>query len=472
MTSTLLRSIVGSVLIDLVCLLRRRKLCHFHKLLSLLILSLLVICTIGGMRLDLPYSFFVFSWTVGLATEVVIASCHAGAYMSELMHRKAFQSVSTISAKLKRIEEENKSQRATGKNILEQLVELLKQMGTSLSTIDPGILERPARETIVHVSALQAKCLGVLTSGRDMYAVNWLSPEVPPEMQVLYKKFIEPYVRQDSALVGPHDVQTLNAAFSHQGRLHKQGSLPCVVRTESATLGHPESAKGEPLAGPAPFLPMTIFLDEGVHMPEVESACLMPDVGLCEANDPVGKVLLKAWLNAPENQNTQTIRGQAPVQPSTIMGHNATNTQEAANFQKTEANQNKRFCAESLEPPNKRSRSRPIERDEGDAKSTQGSHWGAAAVTSRGLPLWGGLSAESDVAIEESLKSPSVGGAILNIGTEWNIDMFALDQATEENVRQKLFSFRQRFGNLSQNFCPPMQDSCAPPLAPRNLIQL
>ncbi|KAL8427612.1 hypothetical protein Efla_005787 [Eimeria flavescens] len=431
MTSTFLRSIVGSVLIDLVCLVRRQKLCHFHKLLSLLLLALLVTCTVGGMQLGFHYSFFVFSWTVGLATGVVIASCHAGAYMSELMHRKAFHSVSTISAKLQRIQEENKSQRATGKNMLEQLVGLLKQMGASLNAIDPGNLEKPVRDTLLQVSALQAKCLGVLTSGRDMYAVNWLAPEVPREMQVLYKKFIEPYVRQDSVVVGPQDLQVFSCVENPQERprSQKELSFPCGGGAGLTTAGQHEPDKADIPNEPSPFQPLKVPLSEGLRLPEVEPACLTQNLGVCGvAKARSDSNLVESTQGAAHARSGQAGQ-QAVASQRTVLPAYKPNGVDS------------RDRAENC-------RNEPLSNGSGDtedATTTRAHPDNTAAALGRestaadgrtcvqSASLWGGLPAQSDFVIEESLKSPAVSSFASSVGTEWTIDMFAIDQATSGN---------------------------------------
>lgn len=439
---------MGSVFIDLVCLIRRRKLCHFHKLLALLLLGLLLTCTVGGMQFGFPYSFFVFSWTVGLATGVVIASCHAGAYMSELMHRKAFHSVSTISAKLQRIQEENKSQRATGKNMLEQLVGLLKQMGVSLSAIDPAILEKPVRDTLLQVSALQAKCLGVLTSGRDMYAVNWLSPEVPPEMQVLYKKFIEPYVRQESILAGPHDVQTSPVFYPSHGRSHRDSNYsksPTGARAGSAMSSQHEAAKSEAMAGAVPLQPIPDTPTEGIYLPEVDSACLAPCIALYRATGVAGDSLCsppEEALKASESKDVVDAKSRVPIpQPAAVGTPNGTK-QNVTSFRDCTSDQELRHVVEgqSKHRPtmhqSNRARSGPTVEADSETERGQASYTAEAPGDPQKPPLWGGFSAESDFAIEESLKSPLVSSSVLSIGTEWTIDMFSIDQATNGNVSQ------------------------------------
>ncbi|KAL8449048.1 hypothetical protein Emed_003400 [Eimeria media] len=433
MTSTFLRSIVGSVLIDLVCLVRRQKLCHFHKLLSLLLLGLLIVCTIGGRHLSFPYSFFVFSWTVGLATGVVIASCHAGAYMSELMHRKAFHSVSTISAQLQRIQEENKSQRATGKNMLEQLVGLLKQMGASLSAIDPGNLDKPVRDTLLQVSALQAKCLGVLTSGRDMYAVNWLAPEVPPEMQVLYKKFIEPYVRQDSVMAGLQDVQSFAGIESSQWRhtrSHKELNSPSAVGGPLVTTPSPRepALKGETLGEVVPFQQVKVPSNENLCLPQVEPACLPQSLGAGEGG--IGSALglsLKAERNS---QGAESVTGAATQSPQPVGVASA----EAS-----------RLLPQGALDVHSQHQLPSVSEERGEATSCDETREGEAEVNrggsktdtfksmQAGALLWGGFSADSDLSIEEALKSPTVSNFVNSVGTEWTIDMFAVDQSTNGN---------------------------------------
>ncbi|XP_026194217.1 uncharacterized protein LOC34619255 [Cyclospora cayetanensis] len=436
MTSTFLRSIVGSVLIDLVCLIRRRKLYHFHKLLSLLLLSLLVTCTVGGVQLGFPYSFFVFSWTVGLATGVVIAACHAGAYMSELMHRKAFHSVSAISAKLQRIEEENKSQRATGKNMLEQLVGLLKQMGISLSSIDPNSLEMPIRDTLLQVTALQSKCLGVLTSGRDMYAVNWLSPEVPPEMQVLYKKFIEPYVRQDSILAGAHDVQTVSAVNALRGRSRTDTSFPTGTCRVAITPRQQEGAHHEPTSEAAAFQPLDIPIHEGICLPEVESAYLTPNLGLADATAVACSTLWSLPTLAMKNTESKETTDTAPethAEQGTTAQDNSENLHDVTNLQNQDSREDMRHT-----PVGHAKRRDAVTRSTVTVSGLRADIHSAVELTEGGCtpqasPLWGEYFAESDSAIEEALKCPSVSSTIGTIGTEWTIDMFALDRATNEN---------------------------------------
>ncbi|KAL8448233.1 hypothetical protein Emag_004001 [Eimeria magna] len=439
MTSTFLRSIVGSVLIDLVCLVRRQKLCHFHKVLSLLLLGLLIVCTIGGRQLSFPYSFFVFSWTVGLATGVVIASCHAGAYMSELMHRKAFHSVSTISAQLQRIQEENKSQRATGKNMLEQLVGLLKQMGASLSAIDPGNLDKPVRDTLLQVSALQAKCLGVLTSGRDMYAVNWLAPEVPPEMQVLYKKFIEPYVRQDSVMAGLQDVQSFAGIESSQWRhtrSHKELNSPSAVGGPLVATPSPRepAIKGETLGEVVPFQQMKVPSSGKMCLPQVEPACLPQSLVAVEAAGGAGRGIgstlglsLKAEKN---NHGVESITGavtQSP-QPVGVASAEASRLLPQGALDKHSQHQLPSVSEERGEAtPVGDTRKDEVDVRRGGSKTDTLKSMHAAAL------LWGGFSAESDLSIEEALKSPTVSSFVNSVGTEWTIDMFAIDQSTNGN---------------------------------------
>lgn len=436
MTSTFLRSIVGSVLIDLVCLVRRRKLFHFHKLLLLLLLALLVACTVGGLQLHFPYSFFVFSWTVGLATGVVIASCYAGAYMSELMHRKAFYSVSTISAKLERIQEENKSQRATGKNMLEQLVGFLEQMGASLSSIDPGGVEKSVRETLLLVSALQAKCLGVLTSGRDMYAVNWLSPEVPPETQLLYKKFIEPYVRQDSVFVRTHEAQVVPAPNLSQERSNRNSCTPTAA-ARGATFPQPQPSHGEAQGQVAAvFQPVTMTLEEGFHLPEVDSACLTSNWSIGYTR---GELSDNAMKSLPENflKALSSKRAEGPAS-------NIPNPQAVASS--TEIGVNRNGTSIHGGNPDHDTIGTPASHAQQRISTAGETDWRAEAdceveitpqhCSREAALLWGGLSAETESAIEEALKSPIVSGTACNIGAEWTIDMFALDQLTNGNVRQ------------------------------------
>ncbi|KAL8275955.1 hypothetical protein Esti_000071 [Eimeria stiedai] len=439
MTSTFLRSIVGSVLIDLVCLVRRQKLCHFHKLLSLLLLGLLIVCTVGGRNLSFPYSFFVFSWTVGLATGVVIASCHAGAYMSELMHRKAFHSVSIISAQLQRIQEENKSHRATGKNMLEQLVGLLKQMGASLSAMEPGNLDKPVRDTLLQVSALQAKCLGVLTSGRDMYAVNWLAPEVPPEMQVLYKKFIEPYVRQDSVMAGLQDVQSFAGIESSQWkhtRSHKEiNSSSAVGGPLVATPSPREPApKGETLGEVVPFQQVKVPSIEGMRLPQVEPACVPQSLGAVGAagapGGGIGSTLGLSLRVQKSNQGAETVFGAATQspQPAGVAPPQLSRLLTQAALDTHGQHQLPSVSEERGEAtPGGETREGGAEVSREDSKTDTFKSMQAAA------PLWGGFSAESDLSIEEALRSPTVSSFVNSVGTEWTLDMFAIDQSTNGN---------------------------------------
>ncbi|KAL8435809.1 hypothetical protein ACSSS7_002186 [Eimeria intestinalis] len=463
MTSTFLRSIVGSVLVDLVCLVRRQKLCHFHKVLSLLLLGLLIVCTIGGRHLNFPYSFFVFSWTVGLATAVVIASCHAGAYMSELMHRKAFHSVSTISAQLQRIQEENKSQRATGKNMLEQLVGLLKQMGASLSAIDPGNLEKPVRDTLLHVSALQAKCLGVLTSGRDMYAVNWLAPEVPPEMQVLYKKFIEPYVRQDSVMAGLQNVQSFAGIESSQWRhtrSHREVNSPSAIGGSLVATPSPRepALKGDTLGEVVPFQQVKVPSTEGMCLPQVEPACLPQSLRAVEAaGAPGGGVGPTSGLSLAADRNNkggETVTG-APAGSSQTVG--AASADLARLLPHVALDRHSQHQLPSV------SEERAEATPDGEAREggAEGSHEGSQIETFKSMQtaplLWGGFSAGSDPSIEEALKCPTVSGFVNSVGTEWTIDMFAIDQSTNGNclvfVGLQLLLPHVRSGGLTCTVC-------------------
>ncbi|KEP67612.1 UNVERIFIED_CONTAM: 3'5'-cyclic nucleotide phosphodiesterase domain-containing protein [Hammondia hammondi] len=193
LTAVFLRTIVGCVFVDLVCLVRRHQLLHLHRLLFVLSLSLLLLFTVLGVCvLDLPASLFFFAWCLGVATWLVMASCALGGLLSELMHRKTFYSVFAVGRApdvcMQELGDDDKKRKAlplfSGKNMLEQLTELVKTMEATLAEVDIYRLDHHTYSSFAHIRSLQTKCLDVLTSGGDVYAVTWDSQTVPREIHL------------------------------------------------------------------------------------------------------------------------------------------------------------------------------------------------------------------------------------------------------------------------------------------------
>ncbi|KFH13095.1 3'5'-cyclic nucleotide phosphodiesterase domain-containing protein [Toxoplasma gondii VAND] len=193
LTAVFLRTIVGCVFVDLLCLVRRHQLLHLHRLLFVLSLSLLLLFTVLGVCvLDLPASLFFFAWCLGIASWLVMASCALGGLLSELMHRKTFYSVFAVGREpdvcMQELVDDEKKRKAmplfSGKNMLEQLTELVKTMEATLAEVDIYRLDHHTYSSFALIRSLQTKCLDVLTSGGDVYAVTWDSQTVPREIHL------------------------------------------------------------------------------------------------------------------------------------------------------------------------------------------------------------------------------------------------------------------------------------------------
>ncbi|CBZ54191.1 putative cGMP-inhibited 3',5'-cyclic phosphodiesterase [Neospora caninum Liverpool] len=174
------------------------QLLHLHRLLVFLLLALLLLFTVLGVCfLSLPSSLFFFAWCLGVATWLVMASCAIGGSLSELMHRKTFYSVvargnAPVPSARKLADDEGKRRMPfSGKNMLEQLTELVKTMEATLAEVDTYRLDRHTYLSFAHIRSLQTKCLDVLTSGTDIYAVTWDSQTVPREIHLHCSRHLE-----------------------------------------------------------------------------------------------------------------------------------------------------------------------------------------------------------------------------------------------------------------------------------------
>ncbi|PFH35095.1 3'5'-cyclic nucleotide phosphodiesterase domain-containing protein [Besnoitia besnoiti] len=210
LTAVFLRAIVGCVFVDLVGLVRRHQLLHLHKLLSLLLLALLLLFTfVGAYCLHLPSALFCYAWCLGATSWLVVASCAMGSSLSELMHRKTFYSVVSVgsyrgSPVAGKPDEEDRGDLLplfSGKTVLEQLTELVKTMEATLAQVDMCRLDNHTCSAFAHIHSLQTKCLDILTSGRDVYAVKWDTQTVPREIHVLCSQHLEHSYTQVTANV-------------------------------------------------------------------------------------------------------------------------------------------------------------------------------------------------------------------------------------------------------------------------------
>lgn len=473
MTSTFLRSIVGTVLIDFICLVRRRKLHCFHRLIGVLLLVMLITCTVGGARLDLPSSYYVFSWTVGVATAVVIASCHLGACLSERMHRKTFLSVFTVSKKLLTAEKESRSQRATGKTMLEHVVGLLKQMGASLEAVDLAAADGQISDTILRLSTLQMKCLSVLTSGRDVYAVNWLSPEVPAETQVVYKKFVEPHVLQQVLATKANPQGREDEGLGHQ-------PLRCAPVCVTPFSG-PDTTDGHISPGPReaalntshPFATVDIPLTIGLPMPEIlpvpqtysfavgdsipartnaanEDLAFKTGIPASTTTDDAKSTIDSMDFTKGHSIGTRQsdcgvfYRILSGIKTSFITHHPTLKDDTKKRF--WNGGSSRKHCGINSDAecgPGNSGDSQlegSVAQDDQntgtcDASSTQ-ERQEVHGYSPTALPQWAGNIAESNRAIEEIVENPSFQHFADSIGSTWTVDIFHLDESTEGNVRR------------------------------------